>query len=301
MSIIVTPTLNPTETFQVATPFSYSFTYPTAIQTSDAPVYYYGNYVISNDCNYGNTISFTSDLNPINVKGLTYTVSNMLAIGGGRELEGDVLECVLPILESSYSLDVGSYVTFGGPTVLNLEGGPTNGSNILGHYATFSGVGKFAYGLDDNTTDSLQYIPLVGTPVSSFKIKLTRPHNINATIDCTITANVMTVTRLYSQASGGGQVTVGMHYTSQGSPSRSFTVTSYITADANGVFGGADGATYGVTPTDGGGVVTGFTGSGISIDYVAGSGDVIFSNSMTPSYGSAQFLMYAPWTYAPAV
>jgi len=34
---------------------------------------------------------------------------------------------------------------------------------------------------------------------------------------------------------------------------------------------------------------------------VAGSGDIIFSNSMTPSDGTAQFVMDANWTYSPEV
>ena len=289
MSIISTPTLNPTEIIQVATPFSYSFTYSSPITTVDPPFYYYGNQIISNNTNV-NTIKFNTDTNPISVKGQTYTISNMNATT-------DVLECVLPILTTSYSLNPGSYVTYGGPTVLGIEGGPPNNAPfpaITGHYASFAGVGKFAYGLDDSTDDSLQYIPLVGTPVTSFKIKLARPHNINATIDCVITNNVMTVQKLYSQQSGGGQVTVGMTYTNQGSPSRSFRVTSYISA-VDGVFGGP--GTYGVTPTDGLGTITGFTGGMINIDYVAGSGDVLLSASTTPAGGTAQFLMSAAWSY----
>ena len=283
MSLIVTPPINSTETFQVATPFSYSFTYPTVVQTVDNPVYYFGgNLFIGNNGSSNSTIIECLDYqNPVTGNGLTYTVSNMTPTT-------DVLQCVLPIPKENYTINGTSYVTFGGPDLLYLSSTLPDTSNSIParYYATFAGVGKFAYGLDDSTDDSLQYIPLVGTPVTSFKIKLARPHNITAMIDCVITNNVMTVQKLYSQQSGGGQVTVGMTYTNQGSPSRSFRVTSYITG-VDGVFGGL--GTYGVTPTDGLGTITGFTGGMIYIDYVAGSGDVLLSASMTPSSGTARF------------
>ena len=302
MSIISTPTLNATETIQVATPFSYSFTYSTVIQTSDVPVYYYNGGVISNGTSnginlYSNEIKFISDLNPIKVTGLTYTVSNMTATT-------DVLECRLPLLNASYSFDAGSSVTFGGPTKLFIEGGPPGAGGITGHYASFSGVGKFAYGLDDSTEDTLQYIPLVGTPVSSFRIKLTRPQNDYANVDCTITNNVMSVTKINGQLYGGGQVTVGMIFPVQGGPSgltRAFTVASYLSSyEPSGHYGGQ--GTYGITPNDAGAPITvGSNLDGLYTDYVAGSGDIIFSNSMTPSDGTAQFVMDANWTYSPEV
>jgi len=299
MSIISTPTLNATETIQVATPFSYSFTYSTVIQTSDIPVYYYNGSVISNGTSngvnsYSNQIKFISDLNPIKVTGLTYTVSNMTATT-------DVLECRLPLLNASYSFDAGSSVTFGGPTKLFIEGGPPGAGGITGHYASFSGVGKFAYGLDDSTEDTLKYIPLVGTPVSSFRIKLTRPQNDYANVDCTITSNVMTVTKINGQQNGGGQVTVGMIFPVQGGLTRAFTVASYLSSsETSGHYGGT--GTYGITPNDGGAALTVASNlTGLYTNEVAGSGDIIFSNSMTPSDGTAQFVMDANWTYSPEV
>jgi hypothetical protein len=284
MSIIATPTLNSTEIIQVATPFSYSFTYSTPISTSDTPVYYVGDQVYDDGTN-STAIVLTTYVNPINVKGLPYTISNMIPVT-------DVLQCVLPIMDTSYSFNVGSYVTFGG-TPLYIEGGPTNG-----HFATFEGS-KFAYGLDSSTEDSLECTVSNSSPVTSFIVKLRRPYNTIAYIDCTINANVMTVTKLYSQLSGGGQVTVGMQYTSAGSPSRSFTVSSYISG-VGGVFGGL--GTYGVTPTDGGGTINSYIGTEIG-DYppIAGAGDVILSASMTPAGGIAMFLMDAPFTYTPEV
>ena len=299
MSIISTPTLNATETIQVATPFSYSFTYSTVIQTSDIPVYYYNGSVISNGTSngvnsYSNQIKFISDLNPIKVTGLTYTVSNMTATT-------DVLECRLPLLNASYSFDAGSSVTFGGPTKLFIEGGTPGAGGITGHYASFSGVGKFAYGLDDSTEDTLKYIPLVGTPVSSFRIKLTRPQNDYANVDCTITSNVMTVTKINGQQNGGGQVTVGMIFPVQGGLTRAFTVASYLSSsETSGHYGGT--GTYGITPNDGGAALTVASNlTGLYTNEVAGSGDIIFSNSMTPSDGTAQFVMDANWTYSPEV
>jgi hypothetical protein len=309
MSIISTPTLNATETIQVATPFSYSFTYSTVITTSDPPVYYYNNQVYSNGFTT-QTIKFISDAgaNPIKITGLTYTLSNMSAVGGGRELEGDVLECQLPILNlmAGFSLDAGSSITFGGPTKLYIEGGPPGAGGITGYYASFSGVGKFSYGLDDSMEDSLQYIPLAATPGTSgpavsFKIKLLRPHNTYAAVDCTITANVMTVTKIYGQLYGGGQVTKGMIFLASGDLTRNFTVTSYITSsDESGKYG--ENGTYGITPTDGGGAITVATPLVLlQTGVVAGSGDILLSASMTPSDGTAQFVMDAPWSYNPEV
>jgi hypothetical protein len=307
MSIVVTPTLNATETFQVATPFSYSFTYPTVIQTSDPPQYFYSGKTV-NDGTNSSRIKFITDLNPIKVTGLTYTVSNMSALNTARELEGDVLECVLPIVyEARYSYDVGSFVTFGGPTSLSIEGGIPGADadpTVLGYFATFTGVGKFAYGLDDSTEDSLQYIPLAATPGTtgpavSFKIKLLRPQNDYASVKCDISANVMTVSDIYGQLYGGGQVTVGMIFPVQGGPSgltRAFTVTSYISStEPTGHYGGN--GTYGITPNDGGAALTAGPFDPIVTNYVAGSGDVLLSNSMTPSDGTIQFNMNAPWTF----
>jgi hypothetical protein len=303
MSIVVTPPLNPTETFQVATPFSYSFTYPTIIQTSDPPQYIYGSSII-NSGNNTDRIKFLTDNGRIKITGLTYTVSNMSALGGGRELEGDVLECRLPIVyEAAYSYDVGSLVTFGGPTSLSIEGGiPGGDPAVLGYFATFTGVGKFAYALEDSTRDALQYIPLAATPGTngpavSFKIKLTRPFIDYVNVSCDITNNVMTVDKLNQDMEGIGQVTVGMVFPVQTGLTRAFTVVSYLSStEPTGHYGGT--GTYGITPNDGGAAITG-TGKldPLTTGIVIGSGDVLLSNSMTPSEGTVQFLMDAPWTY----
>jgi len=291
MSIIVTPTLNSTETFQVATPFSYSFTYSELITAIDTPAYFFGGQVFT-----GNSASIKcfSDSNQVTGTGLVYTLSNMSA--KASELEGDVLQTTLPLASSGFSFDAGSYVTFGGPTSLAITGG-SNG----GHFASFTGAGKFRYGLDDNLGDSLQYIPLAATPGTtgpavSFKIKLIRPDNDLASIRCSITNNVMTVTELYSLQSGGGQVTIGMVYPIQGGVgglTRAFTVTSYISGTDN-VFGGL--GTYGVTPNDAGAALN-VGDITIATDEVAGSGDVLLSNVMTPASGTAQFNIYTDFTY----
>jgi hypothetical protein len=293
MSIIVTPTLNATETFQVATPFSYSFTYSELITATDTPAYFFGgNVVTGNSAN----IKCLSDQNEVIGTGLIYTLSNMSALNTARELEGDVLQCTLPLAATSFSFDAGSYVTFGGPTSLAITGGPLNG-----HFASFTGAGKFRYGLDDNLGDSLQYIPLAATPgttgaAASFKIKLIRPANQVASIQCSITNNVMTVTALYSLQSGGGQVTIGMVFPIQGGVgglTRAFTVVSYLSGTDN-VFGGT--GTYGVTPNDAGSALT-VADIGITTNVVANSGDVLLSNVMTPASGTAQFGIYTAFTY----
>jgi hypothetical protein len=274
MSILVTPTpLNITETFQVATPFSYSFTYSEAITAIDTPAYYFGTNVITGNSAF---IKAVSDSNEVTGFGLIYTVSNMTPTT-------DVLQCTLPLASSDFSFDAGSYVTFGGPTSLGIAGGPTDG-----HTATFSGVGTFKYGLAGSTTDSLTYTVLNGTPVSSFRIKLTRPNITSSSILCAITANVMNVLQVYA-----GQVNVGMIFEVQDGLTRGFTVTAFGTG-----YGGT--GTYTVAPTDAGAALT-ITDASLTSTTVAGSGDVLLSNSMTPADGTAQFGIYTAFTYAPPV
>jgi hypothetical protein len=276
------------------------------ITTSDPPEYIYGSGIV-NDGTNSSRIKFVTDINPVKVTGLTYTVSNMQALNTARELEGDVLECILPIVyEARYSYDVGSSVTFGGPTSLSIEGGIpglTSDPAVLGYFATFTGVGKFAYGLNDSTEDSLQYIPLAATPGTtgpavSFRIKLLRPNIDYVSIACSITTNVMTVTNINTSPSFG-QVTIGMIFPVQGGPSgllRAFTVTSYLSStEATGHYGGK--GTYGVTPNDGGVALTVGPFDPLTTNVVVGSGNVLLSNSMTPASGTVQFIMDAPWTY----
>ena len=270
MSILVTPTLNATETFQVATPFSYSFTYSEPVVAVDLPIYYLG----SNVFGPGNSqiIKCLSDQNNVNGTGLIYTVSNMTPVT-------DVLECVLPSVFPNYTLDVGSYVTFGGPTSLGITG-----SASTGYSATFDGVGTFLY--TPSNSDSLKYTVLNGTPVSSFIITLYRPGISDCSILASIAANEMNVTQVYS-----GQVNVGMIFEVQAGLTRAFTVTA---------FGGARGGigTYTVAPNDMGAALT-ITEASLTSTTVIGSGDVVLSNSMTPSDGAAQFRIYTTWTYSP--
>jgi hypothetical protein len=278
MSILVTPTpLNPTETFQVATPFSYSFTYSEPITAIDTPVYYFGENVFTGN---SATIKCLSEQNETTGFGLIYTVSNMTPVT-------DVLECVLPILSNpvggTFTLDIGSYVTFGGPTSLSIAGGPT-----AGHTATFGALGPFKYGLATSKVDSLKYTVLNGSPVSSFKITLARPNITSCSIMCSITTNAMNVTQVYD-----GQLNIGMIFEAQDGLTRAFTVTAFGSA-----YGGT--GTYTVAPNDMGAALT-ITEAGLTSTIVAGSGDVVLSNSMTPAGGTAQFGIYTAFTYAPEV
>ena len=289
MSLIVTPPINSTETIQVATPFSFSFTYSTVIQTIDTPVYYFGNSVIGS-CNNSTIIKCLSDQNPTSGYGLTYTVSNMNAVGGARELEGDVLECILPIPAENYKFESSTYVTFGGPNRLYIQSTIADPSNSIPalYYATFGSYGPFAYGLDNSTTDSLRYIPLVGSPVSAFKIVLTRPLISNASVYAEVVNNIMDVRTMYG--SSPGQVTLGMIFSF---PGVACTVTAYGTGR-----GGT--GTYTLTRNTGSGAVNASL-QVLSSSTVVNSGDVLLSNSMTPSDGTAKFEIYTNFTYDPII
>ena len=283
MSIIVTPTLNATETFQVATPFSYSFTYSEAIIAVDTPAYFFGGNVSTGN---SATIKCQASQNEVTGTGLIYTVSNMSA--KATELEGDILESTLPLASQDFSFDAGSYITFGGPTSLAIGGGPLNG-----HTATFGALGPFKYGLSNSTTDSLQYIPLAATPGTtgpavSFKIKLIRSNIVSSSIQCVITANAMNVTQIYD-----GQINIGMIFPVQAGLTRDFTVTAFGSG-----YGGT--GTYTVAPNDAGAALT-ITDTGLTSTTVAGSGNVVLSNSMTPAGGSLQFSIYTSFTYTPIV
>jgi hypothetical protein len=273
MSILVTPTLNETETFQVATPFSYSFMYSEPITAVDIPVYYFGEQVYVSDLGSA-TIGVRSDQDGATATGLVYTVSNMTPVT-------DVLQCTLPVPTTNFYLKPESYVTFGGPTPLYLSNRPDTPLK----FATFEGAGTFEYGLGDSKTDSLKYTVLNGSPVSSFRITLARPNITSCGITCSITANTMDVTAVFA-----GQVNVGMIFDVQAGVTRAFTVTA---------FGSARGGTgtYTVAPNDAGAALTTDVIS-ISSTTVAGSGDVVLSNSMTPADGTAQFSIYTTFIYA---
>jgi len=215
----------------------------------------------------------------------------MNAVGGGRQLEGDVLECILPIPAAGYKFNTGSYVTFGGPNPLYIEStvpDPNYGTPAY-YTATFGGVG-FAYGLYNATTDSLRYIPLVGSPVSSFKITLARPQISNVSVYGQIVDNMLQVLEM---AGGNGQVTVGMIFPVQGLLTVACTVIAY--GSGTGGVG-----TYQLARNSGSGNVNMDAGT-ISTTTVANSGDVILSNSMTPSDGIARFGIYTNFTYDPVV
>lgn len=280
-TIITTPTLNATETFQVATPFSYSFTYSENVTAIDTPVYFF-NGKSSGTCNSTLLIAFSNDRTSSGF-GPIYTVSNMSATAN------DVLECVLPILANDYTFSTvtASYLTFGGPTETYLAGGPPDSNDSTRtHTATFGSVGTFKYGLDLSTTDSLKYTVLAGTPVSSFRITLARPNITSASIQCVITANAMNVTGVFS-----GQVNVGMIFEVQAGLTRAFTVTAFGSG-----YGGT--GTYTVAPNDAGAALT-ITDTGLTSTSVAGSGDVVFCNSMTPASGTAQFVISTEFVYVP--
>ena len=296
----MTPPINSTETIQVATPFSFSFTYSTVITTSDTPVYYFGNSVFGS-CNNSTIIKCLSDQNPTSGYGLTYTVSNMNAVG--RELEGDVLKCILPIPVENFKFESSTYVTFGGPNRLYIQSTIADPSNSLPalYTATFGGMGPFAYGLDGSTEDSLQYIPLAATPGTtgpavSFKIKLTRPNISNCSVRATITDNVLRVISMFG--SYPGQVTVGMVFPLQGSLPVACTVTAYGAPGYTAAYGGP--GYYTVTRNSGTGNIN-MEEDNLNSSYVTGSGDVLLSNSMTPSDGTAKFEIYTNFTYDPII
>ena len=286
MSIIVTPSLNSTETIQVATPFSYSFTYSTPIYASDPPGAYSWNG--GTICNVNsNSVILTHAQNNATASGSgsVYTVSNMTPTT-------DVLECVLPILVNGFSLNSGSYITFGGANPLYIIGGPPNQNTsppTTGHFASFGSLGPFAYGFDGASNDSLKYIPLNGSPVSSFKVVLARPNITYTSVTCSLSGFTMTVTDLIQ---GSGQVNVGMVFPVQGGAgglTRAFTVTAFGSG-----FGGV--GTYTFTPNDAGGGIT-LGSSTLTSTVVGGSGDVVLSASMTPSSGTAQFVISTAITY----
>jgi hypothetical protein len=98
----------------------------------------------------------------------------------------------------------------------------------------------------------------------------------------------MTVTAVFD-----GQVNVGMIFEPYGTLTRAFTVTAFGSG-----YGGT--GTYTIAPNDGGSPLS-LDETGLSSTVVAGSGDVVLSNSMTPAGGTAQFGIYTAFTYAPEV
>jgi hypothetical protein len=289
MSIIVTPTLNATETFQVATPFSYSLTYSENITAIDVPAYYFNGRgpFVGGGSNSNSTIfeAFQKD-EIVNGSGPIYSVSNMS--------QGDVLECVLPLLPFDYEFDTNSYVTFGGPSKTYIQGGPPTSNDMLRtHFVSFGDFSQiFRYGLFYSQQDSLKYTVLAGTPTSSFRITLARPLISNCSVSATIATNVMTVL----STSGNGQVTVGMIFEAQGNLTEAIRVTAQQTAPF-GAFGQE--GNYTIVPVTGTNTINMSTQSLLNSTTVLGSGDVVFSNSMTPSSGTAQFEIFTQVAYYP--
>jgi hypothetical protein len=295
-TIISTPTLSSPTIIQVGTPFSYSFTYSENITAIDTPVYYFnGKGPFSGGGSNSNSTVITaypyideiaSGYGPI------YTVSNMSAS------RGDVLECVLPILPTDYIFSSESYVTFGGPSLTYIQGGPpTSNDTTRTHLASFGGFAQqFRYGLCNSTQDSLKYTVLAGTPASSFRITLARPLISNCSVTATIEDNVMRVLSMYG--SGYGQVTVGMIFETQGDLTEAIRVTGYQTgAFGSGVFG--EEGYYTIAPVTGSNTINMSNQNNLNSTNVSGSGDVVFSTSMTPSSGTAQFEISTRWTYYP--
>jgi hypothetical protein len=291
MSIIVTPTLNATETFQVATPFSYSLTYSENITAIDTPVYYFNGRgpFVGGGSNSNSTIfeAFEKD-EIVNGSGPIYSVSNMS--------QGDVLECVLPLLPFDYVFDTNSYVTFGGPSITYIQGGPpTSNEMTRSHLVSFGNFSQlFRYGLFFSQQDSLKYTVLAGTPTSSFRITLARPLISNCSVSATIADNVMSV--LSMSGIEYGQVTVGMIFEAQGNLTEAIRVTAQQTAPF-GAFGQE--GNYTIAPVTGTNTINMSTESVLNSTTVLGSGDVVFSNSMTPSSGTAQFQIYTQVGYFP--
>lgn len=267
MSIVSTPPLGPTGTFQVGTPFSYSFIYSDPTIVSDEPVYYFNSGITSGNVSAGiiGLIGRTTGY------GLEYTISNMTA--------GQQLNALLPIFipgSNTYTFSGPSnYLTFGGPTPLTLAG-----STNTQFTATFGGFGPFEYEQDIVVRDSLRYTILApvlpATIPYAFSIKLIRSGISNCA--CTgvrFESNVLTVISVTT-----GQVNVGMVFDPQNADPV-FTVTGFVTG-----FGGA--GTYTVTsvPDMGSNV---YSYSALTSTTVLGSGDVLLSASTTPVTGTAKF------------
>jgi hypothetical protein len=293
MSIIVTPTLNETETFQVATPFSYSLTYSENITAIDTPAYYFNGRgpFVGGGSNSNSTIIEAFQKDEISSGyGSVYSVSNMS--------QGDVLECVLPLVPFDYQFSSESYVTFGGPSITYIQGGPPTSNDLTrSHLASFGNfVQQFRYGLFYSLQDSLKYTVLAGTPTSSFRITLARPLISNCSVSATIGDNLMYVSSM--SGSNNGQVTVGMIFQAQGDLTEAIRVTGYQTgAFGTGIFGQE--GVYTIAPVTGTNTINMLNENILSSTTVSGSGDVVFSSSMTPSSGTAQFEIYTRFVYYP--
>ena len=292
-TIISTPSISSPTVIQVGTPFSYSFTYSENITAIDTPEYYFNGRgpFVGGGSNSNSTIfeAFQKDA-IVNGSGPIYTVSNMSAS------RGDVLECVLPLLPFDYVFDTNSYVTFGGPSITYIQGGPPTSNDMLRtHLVSFGDFSQiFRYGLFYSQQDSLKYTVLAGTPTSSFRITLARPLISNCSVSATIADNVMSV--LSMSGIEYGQVTVGMIFEAQGDLTEAIRVTAQQTAPF-GAFGQE--GNYTIAPVTGTNTINMSTESVLNSTTVLGSGDVVFSNSMTPSSGTAQFEIYTQVGYFP--
>jgi hypothetical protein len=294
-TIISTPSISSPTVIQVGTPFSYSFTYSENITAIDTPEYYFngrGPFVGRGSNSNSTTIEAFQKDEIANGYGPIYTVSNMSAS------RGDVLECVLPLVPVDYLFDTNSYVTFGGPSITYIQGGPPNSNDMTrSHLASFGNfIQQFRYGLFFSQQDSLKYTVLAGTPTSSFKITLARPLISNCSVSATITDNVMRVLSMYGIEYG--QVTIGMIFEAQGDLTEAITVTGYQTgAFGSGIFGQE--GYYTIAPVTGTNTINMSNENILSSSTVSGSGDVVFSNIMTPSSGTAQFEIYTKFDYYP--
>jgi hypothetical protein len=98
--------------------------------------------------------------------------------------------------------------------------------------------------------------------------------------------------------SGYGQVTVGMIFETQGDLTEAIRVTGYQTgAFGSGVFGQE--GYYTIAPVTGSNTINMSNQNNLNSTNVSGSGDVVFSTSMTPSSGTARFEISTRWQYYP--
>jgi hypothetical protein len=93
-----------------------------------------------------------------------------------------------------------------------------------------------------------------------------------------------------------GQVTVGMIFEAQGLLTEAIRVTAQQTAPF-GAFGQE--GNYTIAPVTGTNTINMSNENILDSTTVVGSGDVVFSSSMTPSSGTAQFEIYTQVAYYP--
>jgi hypothetical protein len=93
-----------------------------------------------------------------------------------------------------------------------------------------------------------------------------------------------------------GQVTVGMIFEAQGDLTEAIRVTAQQTAPF-GAFGQE--GVYTIAPVTGTNTINMMYANNLISTTVVGSGDVVFSSSMTPSSGTAQFEIFTEVAYYP--